>query len=510
MPPGLILDPSWTPLALIETNISWLVFEADLVHKVKRPVVYPFIDLGTPERREAMCRREVELNRRFAPDVYLGVEDVLDAAGRVVDHAVLMRRMPAATALSSLIAAPVDVTECVRRIARAIARTHGAAPTTAEISAVATPEALHDLWQASLDQMGTFTPGILDADVMRRVRELAHQYLDGREALLRERIERGRIVDGHGDLLADDIFCLDDGPRLLDCLEFDDRLRFGDVVLDVAFLAMDLERLGRPDLAVAFLGWYREFSGELHPASLEHHYVAYRSLVRAKVNCLRGGEAEELARTFLRLCHRHLLEGRIRLVVVGGLPCTGKSTLAAGLGDVLSWTVVRSDELRKELVGLDPRERVTVGYQQDIYDERQTERTYAAMIERARRLLGRGECVILDASFADAQHRASARELAASCAAELVELRCDVPAQLAMARMATRAGLAGEYSDATPEVADAMARRFDPWPQAVTINTTATIDETLSAARAVIEATGGHGGRRSAGGGRFPARFARS
>src|SRR5213079_1977590 len=115
--------------------------------------------------------------------------------------------------------------------------------------------------------------------VIDEAEELACRFLAGRGPLFDARIRDGRIVDGHGDLLANDIFCLDDGPRILDCLEFDDRLRFGDVLLDIGFLAMDLERLGRLDLARAFLAAYREASAETHPRSLEHHYIAYRALV---------------------------------------------------------------------------------------------------------------------------------------------------------------------------------------------------------------------------------------
>ena len=147
----------------------------------------------------------------------------------------------------------------------------------------------------------------------------------------------------------------DDGPRILDCLEFDDRLRWGDVLLDVGFLAMDLERLGRPDLARMFLDWYREFSAETHPSSLEHHYIAYRALVRSKISCLRGGADDQIeALDYLAQCQHHLLDARVQLIVIGGLPGTGKSTLARGLGDELGWPVLRSDEIRKEQVGLDP------------------------------------------------------------------------------------------------------------------------------------------------------------
>ena len=148
-----------------------------------------------------------------------------------------------------------------------------------------------------------------------------------------------------------------DGPRVLDGLEFDDRLRWGDVVYDTAFFAMDLDRLGRLDLALAFLDRYWELSAETLPPSLDHHYIAYRALVPAEVSCLRGSAADDVeAHAYLALCHRHLLQGRVRLVVVGGLPGTGKSTLAEALGEVLGWPVLRSDEIRKEQAGLDIRE----------------------------------------------------------------------------------------------------------------------------------------------------------
>ena len=112
----------------------------------------------------------------------------------------------------------------------------------------------------------------------------------------RQRIAEGRAVDGHGDLLADDIFCLDDGPRILDCIEFDEALRLGDGLSDVAFLAMDLEHLGRPDLAQRFLDAYREATADVWPSSLEHHHVAYRAQVRAKVAAIRAAQGDHAQR----------------------------------------------------------------------------------------------------------------------------------------------------------------------------------------------------------------------
>ena len=129
---------------------------------------------------------------------------------------------------------------------------------------------------------------MLAPDLVAAVERLAGRFLAGRAPLIAQRCADDRIVDGHGDLVADDVFCLDDGPRVLDCLEFDDRLRFADGLDDAAFLAMDLERLGRPELATAWLDAYAGFSGDPAPAALRHHYVARRAFAQAKAACLRS------------------------------------------------------------------------------------------------------------------------------------------------------------------------------------------------------------------------------
>ena len=400
VPLGLF-DPSRAGSEVVETHVSTVVFDGDVVHKRKKPVRFPFVDLRTPELRAEMCRREVDLNRRFARDVYLGVEDVVDDDGTVVDHAVLMRRLPTDRRLATRVQQGRDVSGCLRAVAHAMATCHSASARNDLISSVATPAALHHLWAQNLRELAPFVPDPLDRAIVNRVGESAHRYLDGRSSLLEERIARGRIVDGHGDLLAEDIFCLDDGPRILDGLEFDDRLRWGDVLYDVGFLAMDLEHLGRRDLAEAFLDWYREYSAETHPASLEHHYIAYRALVRSKISCLRG--AADDAREHLAQCQRHLLAGRIQLVVIGGLPGTGKTTLAAALGDELGWAVLRTDEIRKELAGVDPLEHAGDPYGEGLYAPAVTDATYGELFRRTEALLGRGTSVIVDGSFSQAR-----------------------------------------------------------------------------------------------------------
>jgi len=478
---------------LAETNLAVLFAVGDLVYKVKRPLAFAFVDQRTLADRQRLCRDELMLNRRFSPDVYVGVVDVVDD-GRVVDSAVVMQRMPSERSLTRLVRAGAPVASCVRAIARNIARYHAIADRSDEISAAGSLAAMSELWQLSLTEIRELAPPVLDRSVLDEIAERSARYLAGRQPLFDRRVALGLIVDGHGDLLADDIYCLDDGPRLLDCLEFDSRFRCGDVLLDVAFLAMDLERLGRADLGAAFIDAYVELSDEHHPTSLVDHYIAYRALVRAKVLGYRAlggvGDAAAEANRLLALAADHLALGEVRLVVVGGLPATGKTTLAEQLSRRKGWTVLSTDAVRRELTGAPATEQP---FGEGTHDADTNAATYGRLLERARVALGQGERVILDGSFADRRWRAEARDVADAGQAMLTELCCIAPRALAVDRLVARsrartddATRATVLSDATPAIAEEMARRFAPWPSATTIDTSATVDDALVAMLAAL------------------------
>ncbi len=463
-------EPS-APVTTIETHISILAFQGERVYKLKKAVHFAFIDLSTPERRLADCEREVLLNRRFAPDVYLGVESVTDGNGEVVDHVVVMRRMPEARRLSTLAGHGDDASGCIDRLAALVARFHAEANTGGAIDAAASREAVADLWERELAAF----PGSR-ADLGSLVR----RYLAGRAPLFTARVAAGHARDGHGDLLADDVFCLADGPRVLDCLEFDDVLRFGDVLADVAFLAMDLERLGRPDLGDRFLREYRAATHDEWPPSLAHFYTAYRAHVRAKVAALSGDD--EGARTRLALAHEHLQRGRVRVVLVGGSPATGKTTVARQIAEVTGWPVLRSDELRKELAGIAPTTAAAAPLGEGLYRAEWTERTYGTLCDRAHRLLESGQSVVLDASWSEEGWRAVAERVAAETASDLVALRCEAPVTLAMACAAQRTVDHEDASDADADIARAVAARFAPWPEARSLDTTKPLADVARAA----------------------------
>lgn len=475
------------PAAVAETHIGVIFFNGDHAYKLKKPVRTGFLDFTTRQARELACHREVELNRRFAPDVYLGVADVTGSDGKPCDHLVVMRRMPEDRRLSALLAEGAEVTDHLRWIARELAAWHARAPRGPVISAEGSRSALRGRWTASFEEVRPFHGNVLDPETALEIEWLTLRFLAGRALLFDRRISDGRIVDGHGDLLADDIFCLDDGPRILDCLEFDDRLRRLDGLDDAAFLAMDLERLGAPDAAAAFLDWYAEYSGDPAPPSLRDHYIAYRAFVRAKVACLRAAQgapqAAAEARCLAELTLRHLRAGAVRLVLVGGLPGTGKSTLAAALADRLGWSLLRSDRIRKELAGIPPEVSAAAAYGHGIYDPAFTCETYAELLERAEALLGMGESVVLDATWSSQAHRDSAARSAERAHADLVALRCDAPAEIAAARIRERTA---DQSDADAAIAAIMATRADHWPEARTVDTGTTPGAALAHALNLI------------------------
>ncbi len=483
MAPSTHTSPAGPYIEIRETHSGVVFLAGERVYKLKKAVDLGFLDFRTRERRFRVCKQEVELNRRFSPDVYLGVADIIGPDGDPEDHMVVMRRMPEDSRLSTLVRSGVDVEAPVRALARAMAVFHASACRSDAISGDGSREAVRDRWRDSFAQTRPFVGDVLPEETATEIERLALAYLDGRAELFGQRVASQAIVDGHGDLLADDIFCLPDGPRILDCLEFDDTLRHVDAIDDICFLVMDLERLGNPHLAERLLAWYLEFSGDNVPRSLIHHYIAYRAFVRTKVSCVRYAQgdlgAADEARALAEIAHRHLSQAAVSLVLVGGAPGTGKSTLAGGLADQLSMSTLSSDRVRKELAGISPHSSAAAPLQEGLYDPSQTHRTYDELMYRAGKLLRMGESVIIDATWSDPTHRLLAQELAKECAAEFTQIRCALPLEKATDRITKRRHTP---SDADPAIAAALAHSFPDWPGASVIDTTEPADACVNRA----------------------------
>ncbi len=469
-----------------ETHTGMVFLVGDLAFKVKKPVVTDFLDFSTHQARETACAHEVMLNRRLAPQSYLGVGH-FSLTGDTPEPVIVMRRHPDERRLATLVRHGAPVGEQLARIATVLARFHADADRGPHIDEQARVEAVSGRWQANLTELRRYADGIvpgLDPQVVAEVDRLATGFIAGRSVLFARRIAEHRIVDGHADLLADDIFCMPEGPALLDCLEFDDRLRFVDVADDAAFLAMDLEFLGRPDLAAEFLRRYAEASGDDAPASLRHFYIAYRAGVRAKTDCVRftqgHPEAVADARRHLDIALTHLRAGAVRLVLIGGGPGTGKTTVARALAGHLGAQVVSTDDVRSDLVrrGEITGEPGVLG--QGLYSAENIDAVYAAVLRQAHLGLCDGHTVILDGTWRDEADRDRARRIAGEASATMVELACVAALDTTVTRIRTRTGTT---SQVTPEIARELAGTASlAWPDAHPIDTTRPLAESVAEA----------------------------
>lgn len=477
--------------AALETHMSVLFFFGDKVFKVRKPVNYGFADFRDVAERGADCRREVRLNRRLSADVYVGTARIA-LSGRTAEHAVVMRRLPASRNLASMIADGQDVDTELEQIAEVLAGFHRRARRSRRIAMSSTAESIWQRWQATEEVLGRFIGTAFDASEYRRLVTLADRFLRGRRSLFDRRVAAGAVCDGHGDLQAADVFCMPDGPRILDCLEFDEQLRHGDVLADAAFLVQDLERMGADHEAHVFIDTYRKATGADHPGSLLDFYVAARAHVRLLVECIRIEQGLDALpsdpETVLAQALSHLERAIPRLVLVGGMPGTGKSSLAAWVGEELGATVLSSDRERAEGTS---RSLGPAAFGTGPYTFAKRREVYDRLLERASALLSEGVSVVVDATWSNREFRRRAAATAAATCTELVELECRCDPALRSERISRRDRhpLRGE-SDATPDVADALAAVADPWPGAHTVDTSGTVEASRTAALAALRSEG--------------------
>jgi hypothetical protein len=307
--------------------------------------------------------------------------------------------------------------------------------------------------------------------VFNRLRDRTEAILARLRPLIEARADRGVPRDTHGDLHLDHVYHFPGRPPpddwvVIDCIEFNERFRYADPVADAAFLVMDLKYHGRPDLAAAFAAAYFAAAGDAEGRDLLPFYVAYRAAVRAKVEGMKLAEAEvpaderaaalAAARAHWLLALGELEEPgrRPMLLLVGGLPGTGKSTLARAVADRAGFKVIRSDVVRKELAGLPPTERAAA----EMYAPEWTDRTYATCLRRAEALLFDGRRVIVDATFSAEAYRRQFFDLAARLAVPAALVVCRADPAAVRARLAARKG---DASDADWAVYEDAARRWE-------------------------------------------------
>jgi hypothetical protein len=468
---------------LIETHISRVFLGADEVFKVKKPVSLGFLDFSTLEKRRRACEAEVELNRRLAPDVYLGVVPVtvgddgrhrVGGDGEPVEWAVRMKRLPDRRRADHLLAAGELGDGAVERIAAHLAGFHRDARCDDETAHFGELDTIRKNVEENFEQTRDTIGDHLSPEEAAEIERWQKRFLADQAALFAGRVEAGRVRDGHGDLRLEHVYLRPEekgGVTVVDCIEFNQRFRFADVCADVAFLAMDLTWQGRTDLAERFLAAYAREANDYDLYPLVDFYESYRAFVRAKVSSILAAdpdaesEARERAAGEARRYYLLALASERRpllppaVVAVGGVIAAGKSTVARRIGAELSAPVIDADRTRKHLVGAAPTEPLHHRPFRGAYSEDTTEGVYAELIRRAGVVLASGRPVVLDASFRTRRHRRAAQTLARERGVPFHFVECLADPEICRRRLRRREG---GVSDGRLEIFDDFLASWQP------------------------------------------------
>jgi aminoglycoside phosphotransferase family enzyme/predicted kinase len=463
---------------LIETHISWVFLAGPLAYKVKKPVVFPFLDYGTLERRRELCLAEVRLNRRLAPSIYLGVRALVSSDGewelsaepnhpQAGEYAVEMRRFERGATLDRLLARGRVGVDEIRALGRRLGDFHRQA---ASVEAPGGwPGHIARSLNENFETLVSFADQVVSGQQLAAAERFSSAFLVARRAELARRACAGRVRDCHGDLRAEHVVFGEHGVEVFDAVEFSPALREIDVAADLAFLVMDLAAAERDDLAGELVAAYREIGGDPGDDTLLAFFAVYRAWVRAKVACLRADEledsdgpaaaAQEDARGLARLARRLAWRARGPLVLVlcGGT-ASGKSHLARHLAGAAGLSHLNSDVVRKELLGMAITERAPAS----AYTAAMNGRTYTELGSRSLKALSAGRPVLVDATF---RYRSDRERFAAGLAGDdhpRLFVECRAPAAVLAERAAARERQSDRVSDAAGQLIDRQQREFEP------------------------------------------------
>ena len=272
--------------------MSFLFLTGDYVYKIKKPVDLGYLDYTTLEKRRFFCQQEIELNRRLCPEVYLEVVPIVSSEGQIhlggkgqaIEYAVKMKQLPGERMMDRLLPQNRVTEEMVVGVAEKLAAFHGKAKTSPEISAYGKLDAIIVNTEENFTQTEKYVDISIPFLKYQHIQTYTNDFIKINRSLFDKRITDGRIRDCHGDLHAAHV-CLSNGIYIYDCIEFNDRFRYGDVASEAAFLAMDIDRFQRADLSQAFVNAYISFSRDEEIRKLLNFYKCYRSYVRGKVSC---------------------------------------------------------------------------------------------------------------------------------------------------------------------------------------------------------------------------------
>lgn len=466
---------------LIETHASFLLLAGDYAYKIKKPLNLGFLDYSTLAARRHCCEEEIRLNRRMAESIYLDVQPLfgtpeaprLSGIGAPLEYAVRMGRFPQEGLFDRLLGEGRLTPTHLDRVGRLLADFHQrqAAIAGPQEGAFGTPAAIAYPAEENFAQLAE----LLGDDFTAQLGEVAAWSLAQMERLsplFAQRRKQGWVRECHGDLHLGNLVEVDGQVMAFDGIEFNPNLRWIDVINEAAFLVMDLEHRGRPDLAWTFLNTYLSGTGDYAGLAVLKFYCLYRAMVRAKVALFLagqqgGGEAAHLARadadSYMAYARGALPSSPPVLVLTYGYSGSGKSVLAEALAARLGAPLIRSDVERKRLYGLGAGESSHSGAGTGIYSREAGLRTYGRLLELAGDILGNGYSCVVDATFLTPEQRAPFLALAQGRGLTCRILECQAAPETLQQRVRQRQEQGGDASEATLKILENQLAEEPRW-----------------------------------------------
>ena len=466
-------------LRLVETHISWVLLTGAYAYKIKKPVNLGFFDFSSLERRHHYCREELRLNRRLAPQLYLAVVGItgteqtpqVNGTGMAIEYAVKMREFPQPAQLDHVLARGELTARHIDSLAEEIADFHGRIAVATEDSPFGTPEQIIGPVQENFNQIEARVAAS-DIPQLERLRNWSAGQYEALKNELAARKRDGFVRECHGDLHLANMMLMDSQVVIFDCLEFNEHLRWIDIMSEIAFLTMDLEDRGCLELARRCLNNYLERTGDYTGLQLLRFYQVYRALVRAKVASIRldqGGlasdqeqEIRRLYRSYADLAERYTKPRTTPLIITHGFSGSGKTTFTQLLLQAYGGVRIRSDIERKRLHGLDKAARSGSVLASGLYTQAATQNTYQRLQALAQSILRAGFPVIVDAAFLKRAQRDPFRALARQMQVPFIILSMKTSVATMQKRVQQRADRARDASEATVAVLQHQLAGYEP------------------------------------------------
>lgn len=460
-------------IQLIETHISWVFLTGHYAYKIKKSVNFGFLDFSSLDKRRFFCEEELRLNRRLAPDLYLDVVPIcgpaqsatIGGSGEAIEYAVKMLQFDTQNTFDVLLEKGTLSTTHIAETAQVLAQFHSSTTIADAVSPYGTPKAIQQPAMENFDQLtAAIQKTNLTDTIEDTLKQLRHWIVDQHADLthiFKNRKNSGFIRECHGDLHLRNIVIWEGRITPFDCIEFNDNLRWTDVISELAFLLMDLDDHQQPVLARQLLNTYLFSTGDYEGLRVLRYYQVYRAMVRTKVAGLMLGQNQrenaqhrQEINNYIQLASSYTQAHAIQLIITHGLSGSGKSYLSKQLSHAADIIHLRSDVERKRLFGLSQHTKTTSGINEGIYTPEITQKTYQQLLQLSRSILTAGFSVLVDATFLQHQYRDIFKSLADELNLPFTILHCEADNKTLKQRVQQRQEKERDASEANEAVLD--------------------------------------------------------